>query len=552
VTITAQISNTGTETANNVPIEVDLDGQSFTNLQITVDAGTTAPATFTWVSTLGSHTFKLVIDPENTMNNTNRANNTATFTLSVGPTLTINVPLNITDVGNLWVAINGVKHNITSTQFQTSVPNGTVTVQIQPLVNISQGVRQSFEEWSDGNTNNPRQIAITSATVLQPVYTTQYLLTVNANGGTTTPSAWYSPNSTATVSAANPSNVTVNASRYLFVSWSGDASSNSTTINVTMNKPLILQANWIKQYYVTIISITGSPTGQGWYNAGTVATIEVQPTVQYQNETRLVFDGWNSTSMGNSPTAQIAVDAPTRLFAAWRTQYLVDVNSEYGTAQGGGWYDAGSSVQASVPAEIDYANGTRRVFAGWSGDYSGASNNAALGVDAPKTLNAQWKTQYLVTFAVNGLPNSTILQFRLANISSHLPATSTYQTWVDSGAAIDPRLNETIAVGIINYEFTGWRNSTGATIQDPLTVNGPNMYVASYTTQLNLPAIPGFPIEAILTGILLGLTAEIMKRKTRKDKSGSCRKTTHALRAQPVLELPRYHSIGSRGSTSGS
>ena len=521
VTITAQISNTGTETASNVPIEVDLDGQAFTNLQVTVDAGTTAPATFTWVSTLGSHTFKLVIDPENTMNNTNRANNTATFTLNVGPTLTINVPFNITDAGNLWVTINGVKHNITSSQFQASVPNGTITVQIQPSVNVSQGVRQNFEEWSDGNTENPRQIAVTSATVLQPVYVTQYLLTVNSNGGTTTPSAWYSVNSTVTVTAANPSNVTVNASRYLFVSWSGDASSDSTTINVTMSKPLVLEANWIRQYYVNIISVTGSPTGQGWYNAGTVATVEVEPTVQYQNETRLVFNGWNSTSLGTSPTAQIAVNAPTSLVAAWRTQYLVDINSEYGTAQGGGWYDVGSSVQASVPPEIDYANGTRRVFAGWSGDYSGASNNAALGVDGPKTLNAQWKTQYLVTFAVNGLPNSTILQFRLANSSFHLPATSSYQDWIDKDATIDPTLNDTITVGIISYQFTGWRNSTGATVQNPLTISAPNTYVASYTTQLSLPAIPGFPIEAIIAGILLGLTVEITKRKTRKSKSGS-------------------------------
>jgi len=146
VTITAEISNSGTEAANNVPIAVDLDTQPYTNLQISVNPGVTTAATFTWVSTIGAHTFKVIIDPDNTINNTNRANNAATFTLSVGPTLTINVPLNITSLGNLWVTINGAKYNITSNQFQTSVPSGNITVQIQPAIDTSPGVRQAFEE----------------------------------------------------------------------------------------------------------------------------------------------------------------------------------------------------------------------------------------------------------------------------------------------------------------------------------------------------------------------------------------------------------------------
>ena len=513
VTITVQISNSGTEMANNVPIQVDLDGVSFTNLQVTIAAGTTTPSTFNWVSTVGSHVFKVTIDPDNTLNNTNRANNSASFTLNVGPTLTINVPLGITSTGNLWVLINGIKYNITSSQFQTSVSSGTVTVEIQPGVNASQGVRQGFTKWSDGNTNNPRQITVTSNTILQPVYSTQYLLSVNANGGTTTPSAWYSPNSTVTVAATNPSNVTANTSRYLFDSWSGDLLSNSTTITVTMNKPVTLQANWTKQYYVSVISAAGDPSGQGWYNAGATATVQVQSTVQFQNRTRILFNGWNSPNIGNNPTAQITVNGPMRLLASWRTQYLIDVNSEYGSTQGAGWYDEGASVQASVPAEVDYANGTRRVFAGWSGDYSGLSNKAALGVNAPKTLNAQWNTEYLVTFGASGLPNSTLLTLNLNNSTFQMPASSSYQTWVQKGAAINPKLNETVTSGIINYEFSGWRNSTGAVTQDPLTVNAPGTYIASYTTQLNVPAVPGFPIEAITVGILLGLALGIMKRR---------------------------------------
>jgi M6 family metalloprotease-like protein len=513
VTVTVQISNSGTEAANNVPIQVNLDAQLYTNLTVSVNPSATALATFTWVSTVGSHTFKVIIDPDNTLNNTNRANNSATFTLSVGPTLTINVPFNITTNGNVWVKINGARYNITSNQFQTSVPNGTITVELQPGVNVSQGVREGFAGWSDGNTSNPRQITVTNGTVLQAIYNTQYLLTVNSNGGTTTPSGWYAPNSTVTVTASNPSNVTVNTSRFLFTSWTGYTSANFTSLTVRMKGPVTLQANWVEQYYVTIISPTGTPSGEGWYNAGTIVTVGVQSTVQYANGTRMIFNGWNSTTLGNNPTAQFTIDSPTRLLAAWRTQYLVTVNSEYGSPSGGGWYDAGSTFKANVPAEITYANATRRIFTGWTGDYTGTSNNITVTANSPETLNAQWDTQYLVTFAVSGLPNSTVVKLDVNNVTYNLPAGSSEHMWVQKGTVFSPTPNQTVSSGVTSYKFTGWLNSTGGTVQNPLTVNSPSEYVATYNSQLSIPPVPGFPIEAIVIGLVFGLTILSLQRR---------------------------------------
>ncbi len=513
VTITVQISNSGTEAANNVPIQVNLDTRLYTDLQVSIDAGATSPLNFTWVSTVGTHTFEVLIDPDNTLNNTNRAHDSATFTLSVGPTLTINVPLDITANGNIWVKINGAKHNITSNQFQTSVPNGTITVEVQPGVNVSQGVREGFAGWSDGNTSNPRRVNVTSGAMLQAIYTTQYLLTVDSNGGTTTPGGWYAPNSTVTVSASNPSNVTADTARFFFSSWTGYTLSNSTSVTVTMRGPVTLQANWVKQYYVTIISPTGTPSGQGWYNSGTVVTVSVRSTVQYPNSTRMIFNGWNSTALGNSPTAQITVDSPTSLLAAWRTQYLLTVNSEYGNPSGGGWYNEGTPVQASVPAQISYSNGTRRIFTGWVGDYTGTTNNATITANSPMTLTAQWMTQYLVTFAVNGLPNSTMLTLNVNNVTHNFPAGSSYEIWVEQGTVFSPTLNQTVSAGITSYKFAGWLNSTGGTNQSPLTVNGPSHYVALYTSELSLPPVPGFPIEGILLGVLLGSAILIFRRR---------------------------------------
>ena len=515
VTITAQISELGTQPVTNVPVELDLDGQLYTTTQVSVSAGSSTSASFTWSSVLGSHVFRITVDPQQTINDTNRANNIATFTVNVGPTLTINVPFNLTSAGSIWVLINGVKYNLTSGQLQTSVPNGIVTVQIQPAVNTSIGVRQLFHGWADGNLTNPRQITVTSNAVLQALYNTQYLLLIQQNGGATTPSAWYNVNATASVYAANPSNVVQNAARLLFSSWSGDINSNATSLTINMTKPVTLQANWIRQYYVTIISPTGSPTGAGWYNAGSIATVGIQSTVVFSNGTRRIFTGWNSTSLGKNPTTQVMVNSPTILQASWKTQYLVNVLSQYATPLGSGWYDAGSSVGVYVQREVDYANATRRMFNGWTGDYAGASNNATLQANGPKNLTANWNTEYLLTFRVSGVPNSTVLKLDMGNAFYDLSVNNNYQAWYQRGTTINPILNQTIANGFIVYKFAEWRNATGAAVQGPMTVNAPGTYVASYNTQLVLPPIPGFPTEGIILGILLGsfMLATIRRRR---------------------------------------
>jgi hypothetical protein len=313
VTISIQISNLGTEDVTSAQVQVNLNGTAYWNTQVGVRAGSSTQTNFTWVSVVGSQVFQVTIDPNHLLNETNRANNVATFYVNVGPTLTINVPLNVISNGNIWVLINGVKYNVTSGQLQTSVPAGDITLQIQPAVNTSLGVRQQFSAWSDGSVANPRKITVNSNVVLQAVYATQYLLSINSAGGSTSASGWYYPKTIVTVTASDPSNVTANSSRLLFNGWSGDMASNSTFLQVNMTKPVSLNANWITQYYLTIISPTGSPTGSGWYDAGQVATVNIQSTVQFSNATRLAFTGWNSTTVSKNPATQIAVNSPTIL-----------------------------------------------------------------------------------------------------------------------------------------------------------------------------------------------------------------------------------------------
>jgi len=494
VTINVQISNVGTMAATNVPVQVTLDGQIFTNLEVSsVAAGSSTQTNFTWVSTVGSHVFQVTLDPDHTINESSRANNVASFNVNVGPalgpTLSIDIPANVTSSGNIWVQINGVRYNFTSTQLVATVPTGLVTVQIQSLINASLDVRQAFTGWSDGNLSNPRQLIVISNMTIQAVYTTQYLLSINQNGGSTTPGGWYDANSVAIISANSTSDIIPNWSRLFFTNWSGDYNSTSPSLPITMTKPFTLQANWVRQYYVTVISPTGSPSGAGWYDAGTNADVALQPIVQFSNGTRDVFTGWNVTSSAQAPNLQFPVNSPTTLQALWKLQYLIQTMSPYGTPQGSGWYDAGTSVRLSIQPEVDYNNKTRRIFTGWSGDVSGNSTDFTLTATKPINALAQWRTQYQITFKVAGLPNSTFVTLNVNNQNYQISPNQPYSAWYNQGQTLDPTTTQTV---LMFFQFANWRNSTGSNVMMPIAVTAPSEYTAIYvfglpTLTANIP-----------------------------------------------------------------
>ena len=131
-------------------------------------------------------------------------------------------------------------------------------------------------------------------------------------------------------------------------------------------------------------------------------------------------------------------------------------------------------------------------------------------------MNANWNTEYLITFKVSGIPNSTIVEMNLNNVTYDMSVNGGYQAWYKKGITLSPVLNQTVPDGFMIHKFSGWTNATGGTITGPLTVKAPATYVASYSTDVSLPPIPGFPIEAILMGMMLGLGVLLVVRRRRQ------------------------------------
>jgi len=79
---------------------------------------------------------------------------------------------------------------------------------------------------------------------------------------------------------------------------------------------------------------------------------------------------------------------------AVRDRVLFGSSIHLRAVSGTGWYASGSPATATVPATVPVSSGSRRIFAGWSGDASGSSPTASILMDGPKVAIASWKLQY--------------------------------------------------------------------------------------------------------------------------------------------------------------
>jgi hypothetical protein len=110
------------------------------------------------------------------------------------------------------------------------------------------------------------------------------------------------------------------------------------------------------------------------------------------------------------------MSSPHAVVAHYKTQYMLTVISEYGIAEGTGWYDAGTSAPFSVTTQVDVSYGVKQVFDRWTGDTQSTSAAAAITMDSPHTVRAIWRmdsTVLYTTIAV-GIAGAFVLGTGLA------------------------------------------------------------------------------------------------------------------------------------------
>lgn len=195
--------------------------------------------------------------------------------------------------------------------------------------------------------------------------------------------------------------------RYIFKRW--DDGHLDLSRNIVVRDPATYKAIFSAQYMASIKTGPNSSESESWYDDGIVIQLSVNSTEIPQGDgIRLAFRGWSNNA--SDPTINVTVHGPMAVEALWKRQFLLQVSSTYGHAEGGGWYD--ESSEASIwlhPVVVDCGNGTRRVFHLWVGEgaggYSGEEPNKTLTIIGPLNESATWGTQFYVAInSTNGQP----------------------------------------------------------------------------------------------------------------------------------------------------
>jgi hypothetical protein len=131
----------------------------------------------------------------------------------------------------------------------------TYFVSVIPWEEFQNSTRLVFNGWMDGDNHTERSVPLDGDVRLVGTYGTQYELRVNSP--VSSYSQWYDAGSVAEVSTVSsfPMKWPLNllGLQYNFVGWSGDVNSSRQQLNVTMNTPITLDANFTPNYSIIII-----------------------------------------------------------------------------------------------------------------------------------------------------------------------------------------------------------------------------------------------------------------------------------------------------------
>ena len=317
-------------------------------------------------------------------------------------------------------------------------------------------------------------------------WNTQYYLTVTSSNGSPNPvSGWFDSGSSVTESIDSPISIDTGI-RYSCTGWLGTGSVPSSGASISCTFTIIFPSsitwNWKTEYRLMLSTNFGttSPSGTTWYGVGTNVTISASPPSGATGE-RYLLDGWRGSGTGSftgstaSPT--ITVNSPINETASWTHQYMLTVNSPYGSpAPKSEWVNDGTQINATLSGSPSVGPaGTRYVCTGWSGtgsvSASGSTFSVIFTINAPSSVTWNWKTQY-----------------QLSVSSAYSSATG--EGWYDSSSTTYAAL----AAGTVSdspgiqHVFVDWTgDASGSDLNSSLiTMNAPKTATADWKTQYYL------------------------------------------------------------------
>jgi hypothetical protein len=330
--------------------------------------------------------------------------------------------------------------------------------------------------------------------------------------------------------------------RYVWLNTSGLVNPNTQIFVLNISYTATISGNYQTQYRLNTTTNFGTITPNGgWYAAGSIIPISATPPSTITGE-RYRLVGWVGNGTGSysglSASDSVIMNSPITESTTWTQQFYLTVSSSYGSPNGEGWYNAGSTTSFGVSTPDTSENGVRRVFSSWNGtgtgSYSGSSASQVVTMNYPIAETAVWQTQYQVSF--------------VANPSGAGSISPSGDMWIDEGSS--PKT--IVAIPNPDYHFSSWSapavidiknsssNPNDATINGPGTItanfesntptsSSPSNQTATPTATLTLNPtpttapgmnpltyIPALSLAFALTVAMAGLVSR--KKKERKEK----------------------------------
>ena len=157
-----------------------------------------------------------------------------------------------------------------------------------------------------------------------------------------------------------------------------------------------IQFNYFIEYDVQVKSDPAGLTsvaGSGWYREGTPLNINAPQEIAKDAESQYRFGYW-LTPRGDKINSQVlntAVASSGNYVATYELYYKVNIESQFGSVQGGGWLKSGSSGKWSItPSEVAMPG----ILGFFGGKYKALLNSGTAVADEPRTVTVQWDPDY--------------------------------------------------------------------------------------------------------------------------------------------------------------
>ena len=368
---------------------------------------------------------------------------------------------------------------------------------------------------------------------------TQYYLSVSSVYGVTGGQGWYDSGGTSFATVTPLTVAGPSGTQYVFTQWSGGASGTTSPSNaIAMNGPKTANANWKTQYYLTVVtnpSGVDSPSGAGWYDPGTNATISTDAFVDIvPGSSRYRFNGWTTPDMTEisdptrSPT-NVSMDAAKTVTANYVAQYKVTfdqtgVGSDFTTTivtidlvnynrtqlSVTFWLDNATSHDFAFQSPLVVTvSGKQYVWTSTAG--MSTSQSGTLTVYSSGSVTGNYKTQYY--FASSSPYNSPTPANGwfddgasiTASVASSVPGpTGTQYTctgWTGTGIVPGSGTGSSVSFTIAQSTSIAWDWKTQYYLMirtDPAGISFPSgsgWYDESASVTITAPTVPGYTFQ---------------------------------------------------------